>query len=89
MYLKRKTRRTWNGDHSASVFAVKKWMVLGPDFFPGRQFLGEGGELVDTAELRRRFENTFEFLRNNNRPYWAVVVAEHKRFVDAVREEKE
>jgi len=62
MYLKRMTRRTWNGDHSPSVFAPKKWMVFGPTFWnsadPNRT-CPEGGELVDTAQLRRRFQRTF------------------------------
>jgi len=87
MYLKKQTRRTWNGDHSASVFGVKKWMVFGPDFCLGTSVtptLPEGGELVTTVELKRRFQKTFQFLQNNKRPHHEAVIAEHTRFLGAL-----
>ena len=91
MYLKRMTRRTWNGDHSASVFTRKKWMVFGPSFWSSADTVGacpEGGELVETIEFRRRFQKTFEFLRDNNRSHWQAIVAEQTRFLDSLDPDK-
>jgi len=90
MYLKRMTRRTWNGDHSASIFAHRKWMVLGPNFlnFTGSASdLPEGGELIETTEFRRRLHKTLTFLRENNRPHWETVIPEHSRFLYALEHE--
>jgi hypothetical protein len=91
MYLRRMTRRTWNGDHSATIFAPKKWMVIGPRFF-GSQYpeesLPEGGDVVDTAELKRRFQRTFDFLRAERRPYAETIIAEHGPFVHALDDRK-
>ena len=87
MYLKRKTRRTWNGDHSPTIFARKKWMVFAPDFWTSTMPFGtypEGGELVETSEFRRRFQKTLEFLRENKRPHWQAIVAEQTRFLDSL-----
>ncbi len=92
MYLKRMTRRTWNGDHSATVFAHKKWMVFGPSFWDRSAPNGglpEGGELVDTAEFRRRLQKTFDFLRDNNRSHWKTIVAEQTRFLDSLQQKNE
>jgi hypothetical protein len=89
MYLKRMTRRTWNGDHSASAFARKKWMVFSPNFWGNGDIAAicpEGGELVDTAEFRRRFQKTLEFLRDNNRPHWKAVVAEQTQFLNSLEQ---
>ena len=91
MYLKRKTRRTWNGDHSATVFSDTKWMVFGPGFWtmtePSKT-LPEGGEIIDTSEFRRRFQKTFKFLRDNNRPHYEAIIAEHTRFLAALEHDK-
>ena len=89
MYLRRMTRRTWNGDHSATIFTSKKWMVIGPRFWSGTSpddGLPEGGEVVDTTELKRRFQKTFEFLRANNRPYVEAIFAEQTRFLDSLEQ---
>jgi hypothetical protein len=92
MYMKQKTRRTWNGDHSASVFSGKKWMVFGPDFWTVSEIsesLPEGGELVDTTEFTRRLQKTFQFLRDNDRPHCEAVIAEHSRFLESLVDGKE
>jgi len=91
MYLKRKTRRTWNGDHSPTVFTRKKWMVFAPDFWSSSAPVGtypEGGELVETSEFIRRFQKTLEFLRENNRPHWEATVAEQARFLNPLEQDK-
>ena len=52
MYLKEKTRRHWNGDHSASILREPKWMVIGPGFWDvagQEEGCYEGGRLQTTA----------------------------------------
>jgi len=48
--------RTWNGDHSKSVFGPKKWMVIGPNGPCPNATCPEGGDVVETAEFKRRFQ---------------------------------
>lgn len=87
IYLKKMTRRTWNGDHSANLFTRKKWFMGGPDFSwnPGEdRRLPEGGQLVDTAEFKRRLRMTLEFLEENDRPHWRNVVKEHTAFLKSI-----
>jgi hypothetical protein len=90
MYLKQKTRRSWNGDHSPTVFTRKKWMVFAPDFWTSKAPFGtypEGGELVETPEFRRRLQMTLEFLRENNRSHWQAIVTEQTRFLESLEKE--
>ena len=87
LYLKKKTRRTWNGDHSASVFTQKKWFIGGPDYWwnPEEEHgLPEGGQVIDTPEFKRRLQMTLAFLQKNNRPHWDTVVKEHSAFLQTV-----
>lgn len=88
IYLKRMTRRTWNGDHSASIFGKKKWFIGGPDYWwnPDVDYGGlpEGGQLVDTAEFVARLRMTLALLEKSNRPYWTNVVKEHSEFVNSI-----
>jgi hypothetical protein len=89
MYLKQKTRRTWNGDHSATVFREKKWMVIGPDFLShggSGDDLPEGGWLEDNEGFKRRLQKTLDFLKKNDRPYWQAVVKEHSAFLKTIAE---
>ena len=88
MYLKKKTRRTWNGDHSATIFTEPKWMVLGSHVWSGDEREGpEGGILETTVEFKRRLRRTLEFLKENNRPNWEKVVEEHTAFLESIDEE--
>jgi hypothetical protein len=88
-YLKKRTRKTWNGDHSASVFGKRRWMVIGPDFWwngPNREWLPEGGQVLSTAEFRNRLSTTLAFLRQNQRPNWETVVKEQAAFLESLKE---
>lgn len=101
MYLKKKTRRTWNGDHSPSIYSPQKWMVLPPGIYHNvfnlkpayipdpenyNNKFPEGGLLVETPEFRRRLQKTLGFLKENNRLYWENVIKEHTEFLNAVKE---
>jgi len=81
MYLKEKTRRTWNGDSSGSIRRKPKWMVIGPSFGCD---LPEGGRLEETAVFRTRLQKTLEFLQENSRPYWTNAVREHAAFLNSL-----
>jgi hypothetical protein len=88
-YLKKQTRKTWNGDHSASVFGKKRWMVIGPEFWwngPNGDWLPEGGQVLSTAEFRNRLTKTLTFLRENQRPCWETVVKEQSVFLESLKE---
>lgn len=89
LYLKKMTRRTWNGDHSATFFTKKKWFIGGPYYWWNPDFehgLPEGGQVVDTTEFKRRLQMTLDFLEENKRPYWETVVAEHTAFLKSIEE---
>ena len=88
-YLKRQTRKTWNGDQAASVFSVKRWMVIGPEFSwngPNGERLPEGGQVLSTGEFKNRLKNTLSFLQNNERPHWQTVVKEQSTFLESLKE---
>lgn len=88
-YLRKQTRKTWNGDHSASVFGKKWWMVIGPEFLwngPNCDWLPEGGQVLSTAEFRNRLSKTLTFLRENQRPYWETVVKEQSVFLQSLKD---
>jgi hypothetical protein len=89
MYLKEKTRRTWNGDHSATIATQPKWMVIGPEFFAANkngQSLPEGGSLEETQDFKLRLQKTFDFLKANDRPFWTNVVREQTEFLNSIKE---
>lgn len=83
MYLKKKTRRTWNGDFSGSILREPKWMVIGPDF---GYDLPEGGRLEETSVFKTRLQRTLDFLKENERPHWETVVKEHTEFLNSIGE---
>jgi hypothetical protein len=84
MYLKKKTRHTWHGDTKHSIFAPSRWMVLSPGVSEGT--CPEGGELVDTPELKRRLLLTLAFLKDKQRPYWQTVADEQMEFLNSIKE---
>ncbi|MBI2439858.1 MAG: hypothetical protein HYV35_00615 [Lentisphaerae bacterium] len=88
MYLKKKTRRTWNGDRHYNRHTEKMWMVFGPDMKRATHGddLPEGGTRETTEEFRRRLQKTFDFIKENNRPYWQNVVKEHTEFLNSIEE---
>lgn len=89
LYLRKKTRRTWNGDFTPTILSEKRWMVIGPDFWwngdggCGSQ-LPEGGQVLSTEEFTNRLAKTLGFLKDNDRPYWASVVKEHSQFLKSI-----
>lgn len=83
MYVKEKSRRDWHGS-TATIFREKKWVVIAPDF-P----FGSGGELndwIDTPEFKARLKATFEFLKENKRPYWQTIVKEQQAKLDLIKD---
>ncbi|MBI2438193.1 MAG: hypothetical protein HYV36_05200 [Lentisphaerae bacterium] len=88
MYLKEKTRRTWNGDRRYNRHTEKMWMVFGPVMYRAAHGddLPEGGTRETTLEFKRRFQKTLSFLKENNRPYWENVVKEHTEFLNSIKE---
>jgi hypothetical protein len=64
------------------------WMVFGPDLFQAAHGndLPEGGTRETTAEFKRRLQKTFDYLKENNRPYWENVVKEHTEFLNSIEE---
>lgn len=84
IYLKKRTRRTWHGDRSNTIFTERKWMVIPPDLTNGGN--PEIGTLLDTAEFQRRLVTTLDFLKKNNRPHWQKVVKEHTAFLNSIKE---
>jgi hypothetical protein len=83
MYMR--TRYTWHGDNSHTILSSQRWLVLSPEIV-GSGTCPEGGELLDTSELKRRLERTVAFLREHQRPYWQVVAAEQSNFLKSVRD---
>lgn len=86
IYLKTKTHYSWHGDTSHTVFSPLKWMVISPQFHDGENTCPEGGELLDTAEFKRRVERTVEFLKENQRTDWQVVAKEQADFLSSIKE---
>ena len=46
----------------------------------------ENGQRMATEEFERRMRLTLAFLRENNRPYWAHVVAEQEAFLESLKD---
>jgi hypothetical protein len=62
-------------------------MVIGPDFWDDvgqNEGCYEGGRLEETSVLKGRLQKTLNFLKENKRPYWEVVVKEHREFMDSI-----
>jgi hypothetical protein len=85
MYMKEKTRHSWHGDSEHSIFWEPRWMVLSPDLISSGT-AGEGGDLLDTPEFKRRIELTLAFLKENQRPNWKVVTEEQLAFLRSIRD---
>jgi hypothetical protein len=83
LYFDQPTRWIWHGP-SPSIFAEKAWIVVPLDFTNGGRPLKGGGESsgrIPEDEFRRRLQSTLDFVRNNARPNWEAVVAEHTGFL--------
>lgn len=87
MYLKIKTHYHWHGDAEHTIFSPLLWMVISPDIADSEEpDYPEGGQLVDTAEFKRRIEKTVAFLKANQRPNWQVVAKEQEDFLKSIKE---
>ena len=84
MYMKKKTRHSWHGDHEHSIFSKPQWLVLSPDIISGTA--GEGGDLVDTSELKRRIERTLAFLKDKQRPNWQAVTEQQIALLKSIND---
>jgi hypothetical protein len=84
MYMKRKTHHTWHGDAEHSIFSPSRWMVVSPEILTGS--CPEGGELVETPELKRRLMLTITYLKEHQRPYWQAVTDEQLAFLESIKE---
>ena len=82
MYVR--TRYTWHGDTTHTIFSPERWLVLSPIVDDGP--CPEGGELVDTPEFKRRLQATLAFLKDHERPYWQVVAQEQSNFLKSVKD---
>jgi hypothetical protein len=82
MYMR--TRYTWHGDVTHTIFSPERWLVLSPQIVDSGT-CPEGGELLDTPEFKRRLQMTVTFLREHQRPYWQVVAEEQSNFLKSVR----
>jgi hypothetical protein len=45
---------------------------------------GECSERLTLDEFRMRLRKTLDFLRENERPNWQTVVAEHQKFLESL-----
>ena len=87
MYLKTKTHYSWHGDTKHTIFSPLRWMVISPGVIEMQSSdYPEGGQLLDTAEFKRRVEKTVEFLKVNQRPNWEVVAKEQTDFLKSIKE---
>ncbi len=87
MYLKTKTHYSWHGDTKHTIFSPSRWMVISPGFAVMESSdYPEGGQLLDTAEFKRRIEKTIAFLKENHRPDWEVVAKEQADFLKSIEE---
>lgn len=83
MYIDRPTRWTWHGP-PPTIFEEKAWIVVPVDFVMGSRRPSGPGELserVTEEEFRARLRRTIDFVRDQRRPHWETVVAEHERFL--------
>jgi hypothetical protein len=83
MYIR--TRYTWHGDNGHTIFSPQRWLVLSPEILDSGT-CPEGGELLDTAELKKRLERTVTFLRDHQRQYWQVVAVEQSNFLRSLKD---
>lgn len=89
MYLLKKTRRHWNGDHSGTLLREPKWMVIGPGFTDEaglNEGCYEGGRLIGTSEFRARLQRTMDFLKANNRTNWETAVKEQTGLLASLKD---
>ena len=89
MYMKRKTRHGWHGDHSPTVFTESRWMVIAPGSvyeLDSPDKCAEGGRLERTPVFKHRLQKTLDFLQKHSRPFHAKVVQEHSVFQESVEE---
>ncbi len=84
MYLKTKTRYSYHGDTEHTIFSPLRWMVLSPDILDGT--CPEGGQLLETAELKRRVQMTVAFLKEHQRLHWQAVAKEQSEFLSSIKE---
>ena len=98
MYMVQPTRYIFHGNPQ-TIFADKLWMIVSLDFGSYDSYLtkpiprevphgGECSERVTLDEFRARLRKTLDFLRDNNRPNWQTVVAEHEKFLDSIDSSK-
>jgi hypothetical protein len=85
MYMKTRTAYTWHGDSTHTILSPRHWMVLSPGTFPNGT-CPEGGELLDTAEFKRRLERTLAFVKEHERPYWPKVLEEQSKFLKRLKD---
>ena len=83
MYMR--TRYTWHGDTAHTIFSARRWLVLSPDIVMGGPY-PEGGDLLDTADFKRRLQRTVAFLKEHQRPHWQVVADEQSEFLKSIKE---
>ena len=88
MYFDKPTRCTWHAD-SPTFSRPRKWVVVPPGFY-FRGFdsphNGECSDWIDTTEFKIRLQKTLDFLKDNDRPFWTNVVAEHTEFLRTIKE---
>lgn len=80
MYIDRPTRWVWHGP-PPTIFEEKAWIVVPVDFASGLRRPSGAGELserVTEEEFHARLRRTIDFVRDQRRPYWETVVAEHE-----------
>lgn len=82
MYLKTKTHYTWHADFDHTIFSPSRWIVLSPWIDDGH--CPEGGEWVDTPELKRRLLLTLKYLQEKQRPYWQAASNEQMQFLKSI-----
>ena len=94
MYMPAPTRFSWHGD-IPTIFSRKKWLIVPLDFagqagsligkYEARENTGgEADEMLTFDDFRTRLQKTLDFLRDNNRPDWETIVAEHEAFLKSV-----
>ncbi len=92
LYMKKKTRFYWH--EPRAVAPEPMWMVIAPGFYSGdpqaneehNRVYAEPGCLWDTAEFKRRFRRTLDYLRENKRPHWESIVKEQEKILDAIHD---
>lgn len=87
MYVAQPTRWTWHGQ-KPTIFKDKAWIVVPVDFTLGdrpQAGPGEESERISPDEFQRRLRRTVDFIRTNQRPNWQTVVAEHTKFLEAMK----